>query len=182
MRLAFIFLLFEEDEGIFVTSLGVEWIFGDNCLRHLSVRCCHIFWNDEGVSAFIVAAAQPRLAAIPAWLLPLPAATGDFKQRIVHLGLQAGGSYGNCLLAPNALEQFTNVSTCLSHVELDAFVQECVGELPAGLVFESCWIGRLCSGMCGWVTSRARLGEYCTHERPSTCKCDPVWLHCTTSP
>jgi hypothetical protein len=99
-------------------------------------------WEDTTVSLFCVNAnaAQPPAQLPPPWIrTPAGGMTfSSIKADIVaYLALVGGGSYGNVLVAPNSLQEYGNVTTRLSHVEMDPFVQQCMVNIPAGWVLAS---------------------------------------------
>lgn len=100
----------------------------------------YISWNIDALDAFVNNAnlAPGMLPPRPAWLRAGPLTVAGFMQdAIATLALSGGGSFGNSIIAPNTMAQYTNVNVVLSRIELDAFVQAC---LPQGEVLGTCAI------------------------------------------
>ncbi len=87
----------------------------------------------RALDQFIAAANALVGPARPAFL-PAGVLTSDvfIDALIQHLRAVGGGSFGQCLIGPNTLQQFTNVVARLVSVELDPWVQAAMASLPVG--------------------------------------------------
>ena len=91
-------------------------------------------WHDDVLTRFIGAAnQQPPLAPLPFWTTTAVGTMTlqSFKSDVIaRLSLVGGGSFSNVFVAPNTLQQYTNVSVVLRDVEMDPFMQACAGASP----------------------------------------------------
>ena len=93
------------------------------------------------MTAFVGLAGAPRNNIAPAWLTIPGIITRSFKDDIIgFVALVAGGSFGNTVIAPNNLVQFSNVISRISVIELDPFIQECIALMPVNSVLATLFI------------------------------------------
>jgi hypothetical protein len=92
-------------------------------------------WHDRNLLIFIAAANQLNQLLIPRpTFIPVgPIDLESFKTNVVdQLSLCGGGNFGNTFVAPNSLQQFSNVNNRLRDIECHPFLQAAAAALPPG--------------------------------------------------
>ncbi len=98
-------------------------------------------WNDRNLRHFVLNAngagvVNPR----PNWIRTAGVLeVENIKDDIAFvLTLLGGGSFGNVFIGPNSVVQYGNIRDELTRMELDPWVQECMGQLPVGAQLATC--------------------------------------------